>query len=233
MPTMSVTKVKEGHVELREIDGAGGCYPRVPPDHGLVEGDVVEATFTHGSLGEIVSITHDGRTVLHRDEVTRAYENALSVAHGKIDSLERFAESRPTLEEQVEALPEVFRRRIDKFVTTKGPSWWWEFAAYELVCCTDGVKIAEAAGALFGLEPGVGIDSEEITDQIHDWMKDLSPSDVEGADQGHSGNTWGFAKRLAYWWLVAPEMVVAEHGALTPLVGCEEYGCPHEESADD
>lgn len=38
---------------------------------------------------------------------------------------------------------------------------------------------------------------------------------------------FGFAVRLAYWYVTDPGAVVAEHGALTPLVGCGDYGCPH------
>ncbi|MBW3663546.1 MAG: hypothetical protein KY469_10640 [Actinobacteria bacterium] len=226
MPIMTVTSVSDDRVELR--DGATGCAPLVPHDHGLKVGDVVEATFTHGSLGEIVRIVHDGRTVLYRDEITRAHRHALGVARDKVAKLERFEDARAGLEAQVDALPEVFQRRIDKFVGTKGPSWWWEFADYELVCCTDAVKAARHVGAMLGLEPGLGIDSDDLVQQVREAIGDLGPSDVEGADEGHSGNTWGFATRLAYWWLTQPDMVTLEHGALTPLVGCEEYGCPHE-----
>lgn len=46
-------------------------------------------------------------------------------------------------------------------------------------------------------------------------------------DDGHSGNTFGCAARLAYHYLTEQENIVREHGALVPLVGCEKYGCPH------
>jgi hypothetical protein len=51
-----------------------------------------------------------------------------------------------------------------------------------------------------------------------------------GMANGHSGNTFGCALHLAFVYTEAPEFVVEQHGALTPLVGCEAYGCPHEES---
>jgi hypothetical protein len=44
---------------------------------------------------------------------------------------------------------------------------------------------------------------------------------------GHSGNTVGCACLLARLYLTSPEDVARMHGALTPLVGCAEYGCVH------
>ena len=32
--------------------------------------------------------------------------------------------------------------------------------------------------------------------------------------------------RLAFYLLADPKMVIVEHGAMTPLTGCEEYSCP-------
>lgn len=43
--------------------------------------------------------------------------------------------------------------------------------------------------------------------------------------EGHSGNTFGMACRLAYLYLTEPENVIKLHGALAPLVGSKEYGC--------
>lgn len=52
-----------------------------------------------------------------------------------------------------------------------------------------------------------------------------------GIDPGHSGNTFGFACHLARLWIIGPEAVVTEHGAMVPLVGCKDYGCTHEDAA--
>jgi hypothetical protein len=53
--------------------------------------------------------------------------------------------------------------------------------------------------------------------------------EVLGVSDGHSGNTFGCALNLAILYLNEPEFVVKQHGALAVLVGCEKYGCPHEE----
>ena len=50
---------------------------------------------------------------------------------------------------------------------------------------------------------------------------------MPGLDRGHSGNSFDFACRLANSYLSNPELVYLDHGALTILIGCEAYGCPH------
>jgi hypothetical protein len=49
---------------------------------------------------------------------------------------------------------------------------------------------------------------------------------------GHSGNSFGMACRLAFLYLTDPLLVIAEHGAMVPLTGCEDYGCAHPRPAD-
>lgn len=232
MLTMKVTEITDDRVELREVDGSTGCAPRVPPDHGLAVGDTVDVEFTHAVFGEVVRVTHHGHTVLHRDDVTRAMEHARTSLTGDLRKLDDFAERREEIRSTYDGLPQPFRDRIDKFVDTKGPSWWWEFGSYELSACTDAVLIARAAAKDLGLEPGVGIDSDDIREAVAQWVKHAEPETIPGAFDGHSGNSWAFAQRLASLWLTDPAMVVLEHGALTPLVGCKEYGCPHEPAQD-
>lgn len=41
----------------------------------------------------------------------------------------------------------------------------------------------------------------------------------------HSGNTFGAACKLAHCFVAEPHLISKMHGALCPLVGCEEYGC--------
>ena len=47
----------------------------------------------------------------------------------------------------------------------------------------------------------------------------------ETPGDGHSGNTLGTARSLATCFLKSPDVVVKMHGAMCPLVGCEDYGC--------
>lgn len=181
----------------------------------------------------IEGVDLNGRPVYFTDEVQVAAERELSALEHRAGQIREFlttgkAEAAATYA----GLPEVFRRRIDRFVTTKGPSWWWELGAYELSCCTDAVLIAGACGSSLGIDPGIGVESDDIDGDVRHWFDEENAEQVEGTFDGHSGNSWGFAKRLAYLWLVHPDLVELEHGALTPLVGCDDYGCPHPDDVE-
>lgn len=52
---------------------------------------------------------------------------------------------------------------------------------------------------------------------------------LTGLSDGHSGNTYGCAMYLARVYIEGPGFVAIQHGALTPLVGCADYGCAHSE----
>lgn len=137
-----------------------------------------------------------------------------------------FENNRADLDAKYDALPEVFRQRIDRF-RAGNPDFRWEFEAYEMVCCIDAVKIAEWCKI-----------NRERPDQS--WFtavmafSDL-PSDRQaeaGIDDGHSGNTFGMACKLAATYVLCPPDVVKIHGAMTALVGCVDYGCTHEVATD-
>lgn len=99
------------------------------------------------------------------------------------ERLERGAEKRA---KDYAALPEPLRVRIDRFVAARS-DFWINSGDYELFCCTEAVKIAEHLRPLVeaGREPG----------EFHDlpWDKQVAA----GVSDGHSGNTFGGACRLA------------------------------------
>lgn len=129
---------------------------------------------------------------------------------------EKYAQDRPKLEARVAALPEAIRARFDKFASAN-PDFWPEYGEYELFTCEEAVKIA---AAFKGDGPG-----------LEEWvrMKDYKAqaARVPALSDGHSGNTFGMACRLAYRLVTDPAMAAKEHGALVGLVGCDAYGCPH------
>lgn len=155
---------------------------------------------------------------IEQEEDERQEQTATSVR----EKHERFEADRARLDAAYEALPEPFRERIDRFRRTN-PDFRWEFESYEMMCCTDAVRIARYCSAS---------DDERTTADKVLAFADL-PWDEQrkaGIDGGHSGNSFGFAVRLALVWVNYPGRVVHEHGALTPLVGCAAYGCPHPEA---
>lgn len=140
---------------------------------------------------------------------------------------DRFVADKARLDAAYRALPETFRNRIDKFRDTN-PDFRWEFESYEMMCCTDAVKIARYC-SVNRIAPRGNGDEPTAADNIVAFS-DLPWEEQRkaGISEGHSGNSFGFAVRLAWLYVTHPVMVVEEHGALTPLVGCESYGCPHD-----
>lgn len=164
-----------------------------------------------------------------------------------------FEANREKMDAAYEALPEIFRKRIEKF-RSNNPEFRWEYEPYEMFCCEEAVKMAnrsfeavdrgEFAGEVAEFWGGRLWKSAypEMTERIEDpvlgwlyWANALNTAayDYEwqrhqrvlGTSDGHSGNTYGCAFRLAVWYIAANgEAIVKSHGALAPLVGSEEYG---------
>jgi hypothetical protein len=112
---------------------------------------------------------------------------------------------------KVAALPESFRTRVEFFM--RRPDWGWTFGPYEIFCCCEAAKIA-AKLTLAELVKFHGASVEE--------QKRMVP-ELEYSE--HSGNTFGAACQFARVFLERPDLLAKYHGALCPLVGCEEYGC--------
>lgn len=102
--------------------------------------------------------------------------------------------------------------RLERFQATN-PDFWWRFMDYELMCCEQAQALALVLGSPEEWDKFVKLEYEE------------QKAKFPGMDEGHSGNSWGFVQRLAHHILVDPQMLLSEHGALAPLVGCETYGC--------
>lgn len=130
-----------------------------------------------------------------------------------------FEKNRRKLDREFAALPDVFQRRISWF-RAWNPNFRVDYEAYELSACTDAVKIAEAMKTVKGVI--------RFSKASHKKQRDLVPDLYEG----HSGNSFSKAVMLARLYLDNPLFVIAEHGAMTPLTGCEEYGCAHPRPKD-
>jgi hypothetical protein len=114
----------------------------------------------------------------------------------------------------IAVLPEPFRIRIEHFQKAR-PDWRREHEPYEFFCCQEAVKIANAVRPM-------GLPWDKA---IHAFYSDRDMQEIAKISRDHSGNTFGTACRLAHCYLEAPDRLPMLHGALCPLVGCEEYGC--------
>lgn len=130
---------------------------------------------------------------------------------------ERELESnRADIDQRIASLPTLFRERLKKFQRDGGHEFRRDYEGYELFCCEQAVAIALALQTTEAIKAFHAADWDE--------QKRLVPS----LSDEHSGNTFGMACALAKAYIEKPEFVTKMHGALTPLVGCEAYGCKHD-----
>jgi hypothetical protein len=113
--------------------------------------------------------------------------------------------------DRISKLPDVFQKRFVRF-HKNNPTFGQEFGGYELMCCEDAVKLVDKYPTKEELE---NFSSLEFDLQMEAW-----PGSTD-----HSGNSWGFTKHIAQLYVIRPDLVEYEHGAMHGLVGCEDYGC--------
>ena len=112
-------------------------------------------------------------------------------------------------DERYNKLPIVFQKRLTRF-RTNNPNFKRQFEHYELFCCEEAIKIAD-----FCKNNGYTIQ------QFYDDRK-LQKGVIF---EGHSINTFVISCKLAHHYITNMDYIILEHGALTSLVGCENYGC--------
>jgi hypothetical protein len=192
----------------------GWCF-YVPRKYGVEPKVGDTARFYPAGIGRSVrGLAINGQTLYYRTEAEDRAKFAQEQAQRDEDRRRRFEEARPDHDRRIAALPEVFQRRIKKFQDAN-PDFRWKHEGYELMCCEQAVLFANT------------LKTPEAISAFHaaDWEE--AKALVPGLEDGHSGNSFDFACRLAISYLKDPEWVYIDHGALTILVGCEEYGCPH------
>lgn len=178
-----------------------------------VEPKIGHSVRFYGEFGRpIRGLYIDGQKCFYRTPEQEKKHHAEQVKMMINEKKATFEKERAQLDAQYDALPEVFRRRIDKF-RKNNPDFRWEFEAYESFVCTQAVAIAEAL---------------KTPKAIATWSKksfEKQKRAVPALDEGHSGNTLGTACLLATLYLQNPEGVIKLHGALAHLVGSKKYGC--------
>lgn len=202
-----VRKLEHGGWELNCEDALGFFCPEdapIEPKPGMI------VRFYGKGLGYVVrGITIDGHVVFYRTEAQQEEKNR---EESNRKRREQFELERESIDARVAALPEIFRKRLDKF-RRNNPDFRWKYESYELFCCEQAVEIANALVTADAIK--------EFSRKKYEEQKTAVPA-LSGE---HSGNTFGCAVQLAYLYLSQPEAVEAMHGALAPLVGSEEYGC--------
>lgn len=213
------TPYSDGHGYSLNFDsmGFGLCerYGDAPP-HGIVPrvGDVARLWgkgFGYPVRGLALWDGREWRVAYYRTPDEQREYDRRQVEQMRAERRERFERERAQLDAEYDALPRVFQQRIDRF-RENNPDFRWEYEGYEVFCCREAVKIADALGS---------------EDAIQAW-RDLPYAEQRKRvpiDDGHSGNTFGAACMLAALYLREGGRYVPQmHGALSPLVGSEAYG---------
>ena len=228
---VTITKVEGGNIDGWSIGLSSGWSFWVPKDSPVVPKEGMRARlYTNGFGCTVRGLFLDGKRVYYRTELAQERKHAADVRKGQREKRAQFRKDKAKIDLRYDALPLVFRQRIDKF-RNNNPDFRWEYEGYELFCCEQAVVVAEGLIEQAKKSPvraaGMTVE-EEAASTLKHFSKlsfERQKQVVPGLDGGHSGNTFGCTMQLAYQYLMEPENVVRMHGALAPLVGSEEYGC--------
>lgn len=167
-------------------------------------------------LGSVVrGIIIEGRVYKYLTEEQEAERHAAWVAEENRQRDERAESERAARDQRRAALPPAMRERLAVF-EARNPMWRRDYESYELFVCEEAALLA----AHFGADVAALL---EFTKKPSAEQSEILPG--LKLDE-HSGNTWGAAVGLARRLMIDPKLVMRAHGALCPLVGCEDYGCP-------
>lgn len=211
---MVITEVRPGKDGCEILCGSTGFWaPRIEghePKAGM------KARFYGKGFGYSVrGLVIDGEVYFYRSQTQQKSHEAMQVAEYRVAQRKKFEENKQRMDAAYNDLPPEFKRRIDRF--RRGcVGFRWQYEDYELMVCTDAVIIGTTLKSPEAVEVWRKLDYESQRAQV-------------AFSEDHSGNSFGCAVMLAYNWLKDRGSVEFLHGALTPLVGCDAYGCTHPE----
>lgn len=175
------------------------------------KGDSMTVYTKGGSFGTIRGMDLNGEKVFYKtDEELEAYRLKWK-AYYEAEKLKAFTENEEEMNAQYEALPKVFKERINRF-RENNSAFRVDYESYELFCCEQAILIASNCKTPIEIQKFSKKGWDDQFKQVPTLSKD------------HSGNTFGVACNLAYWYLENSENVKKIHGSLSTLVGSDEYG---------
>lgn len=213
---IKVVDIEDGNSFSINMDN-GYCFG-LDKKYGYIPqaGDYIIQHIINGSV--IRGITANGKVIFYKSDEQLEREHLEWQANYEKEKQETFLKEKLQLDSDYNNLPDVFKKRIDRF-RTNNPRFRVDFESYEMFCCKEAVKIAEHCKTF-----------EAVAEFKN---KDFELHKQAGLSDQHSGNTFGTAFYLAYWYLKQPEAVYKIHGSLSVLVGSEKYGdIPIEEQSE-
>jgi hypothetical protein len=204
---LTIYSVSEGDdaFSVRAENGTGFIIEKKLVNECPKVGDKVSLYLVNGSI--IRGMSLNGVLLFYKSDLQLEQERQEWLTNYKKEKQEKFEENKYQMDSDYESLPPVFKQRIDRF-RKHNPDFRVDYEAYELFCCKEAVKIADAC---------------KTTENIEEFKKGLTGL-VPNLDKGHSGNTFDMACGLARLYIESPEFVTSAMGSLAPLVGSKEYG---------
>ena len=137
---------------------------------------------------------------------------------------DNFKKDRQRLDKVYNSLPDFFKKRIDRF-RANNPDFRVDYESYEMFCITEAILIADHFSK--GVDLTIQANKKLICKEIEEWSKKgwtEQHKEIPTIDDGHSGNTFGMAVKLAWLYIDEPSNVSKCHGSLSTLVGSEDFG---------
>jgi len=198
-------------------------------------GDI--ARFYGRGIGYIVrGLDINGRQCYYRTKEQQNAKDAKSNADWIAEQKASFEKNKIKLDEKYQKLFKVFQQRIDRF-RANNPDFRWKYESYEIFCCEQAMIIVKAVeerlkrAALkkclntrrfIKFLPNIKL---LILNKLNNLPYEKQKQAIPEISDDHSGNTFGCSMTLAALYLSdCPHNIVRLHGALSPLVGSEEYG---------
>lgn len=206
-----VTEVRESeHGWQVALNGSGFILKKEHEREPLV-GDEVELKLAYGC--EICGVRINGETVFDKSDDEIKEDKKEQGRQIQIDQISRFQKNKTQLDEAFATLPPEFQRWIAR-LRSKTSDYRWQYEEYDMTVALDAVKIANRfKGDIEGVKKFHELDWTQQKEMIPDLF------------DGHSGNSFTHAIQYAVIYMKTPKWIPFAHGALTPLVGCEGYGC--------
>ena len=144
-------------------------------------------------------------TYMTIEEEDVAHKKWVEDLHSK--KKQEYEKNKANIEKRFEALPEAFKKRIQRF-RDKNPEFIWDEEPYEMFCCEQAVVIANALKASpHDIKAKTNAEIEMFYKGLFtEFMKssyDSQRARVPKLDDGHSGNTFSGACNLAYNYLIS------------------------------
>ncbi len=154
-------------------------------------GDSITVHTKGGAFGTIRGIDINGVPVFWKTDEELEAARLKWLKEQEERKQKQFQDNVAKMDAQYAALPQCFKERISKF-RYNNDRFRIDYESYELFCCEQAIEIAKAC-----VTP-----AEVEKFKAKPWEQQIKQ--VPNLSEDHSGNTFGAACALAYWYLEQP-----------------------------